>query len=125
MDRTAAYIKQCDCPEIQERWNPGLGDYYFVRARTEPTSIVDVYSGHRWALLPREVNYGWLPTQSQIQTLLQPIELHELLDICAEPDGIMWRALHQYAESMEQLWLAFYMYEKHGKVWDDKQWVKK
>ena len=28
-------------------------------------------------------------------------------------------------ETMEQLWLAFYMHEKHGKIWDDeKGWVK-
>ena len=26
--------------------------------------------------------------------------------------------------SMEQLWLAFVMKEKHGKVWSDDQWVK-
>ena len=24
----------------------------------------------------------------------------------------------------EQLWLAFYMYEKHGKVWNGEEWVK-
>jgi len=26
--------------------------------------------------------------------------------------------------SMEQLWLAFYMYEKHKKTWDKEKWVK-
>jgi len=28
-------------------------------------------------------------------------------------------------KSMEQLWLAFYMHEKHKKIWDGKKWKKK
>jgi len=26
-------------------------------------------------------------------------------------------------ESMEQLWLSFYMHEKHGKKWDGERWI--
>ena len=34
-------------------------------------------------------------------------------------------AIHRkYLDSMEQLWLAFVMKEKYGKVWDGKSWTK-
>jgi len=144
MDTSKEYIKMCDCPEIQGQWKPSEGDNFsFIN---EPKIIKDY---EIWALEKRELSsieewneiiktmgnhfvdhfieardcFVWLPRQDQIQEMLQPIELHELLEVCMEPDGIMQIALHEYAESMEQLWLAFYMYEKHKKAWDGKKWV--
>lgn len=68
---------------------------------------------------------GQLYRQDQLQEILG-FEIYEFLDICSESDGIMWQALHDYATSMEQLWLAFVMKEKYEKVWDQikKDWVR-
>ena len=65
----------------------------------------------------------WLPRQDQLQEMLD-CETYELLDMCSESDGIMWQALHDYASSMEQLWLAFVMKEKYNKTWDKDKWLK-
>ena len=37
--------------------------------------------------------------------------------------GLDWS--YRTTPSMEQLWLAFYMSEKHNKYWDGSQWVIK
>ena len=34
------YIKECDCPEIQELWKPKMGDFYFNRAYTAKIDIM-------------------------------------------------------------------------------------
>ena len=105
MDTSREYIKMCDCPEIQG-------------------TIHDWRDRKSWsALIEERDEFIWLPRQDQIQDMLQPIELHELLDMCGNGSGIMWEALHEYADSFEQLWLAFYMSEKHHKIWDGKKWV--
>ena len=107
MDTSEEYVKMCDSSEIQEHTRANPGDVHLCRNGDESGA-----SG-----------FVWLPRQDQIQDMLQPIELHELLDMCGNGSGIMWEALHEYADSFEQLWLAFYMHEKHKKVWDGKKWV--
>ena len=123
MDTSEQYIKMCDWPEIQDKWEPGDGDWaYSIRDGASPIFPPTRYLGKLLGRLKDD--FTFLPRQDQIREWLGPIELHELLDICSEPRGIMWKALHEYAESFEQLWLAFYMYEKHGKVWNGEKWVK-
>jgi hypothetical protein len=113
MDKSKEYIKMCDCPDIQEQWG--------YRKTIKPNVHDFVHHEEAKYTFGREV---WLPRQDQIQEMLQPIELHELLDMCGNGSGIMWEALHEYADSFEQLWLAFYMLEKHKKKWDGKKWMK-
>ena len=150
MDTSEQYVKMCDCGEVQGPWEPKKGDYYFPKGnwwhpdleRVDGVEILNFSQPDKTT--PVEYHYPakkdrfrltehgscpcshhvFLPRQDQIQEWLGPIELHELLDICSEPRGIMWKALHEYAESFEQLWLAFYMYEKHGKVWNGEEWAK-
>lgn len=72
----------------------------------------------------------WLPRQDDIQ------EMCEAIPMKMSPwDKAYW--LYSFAEShrnpnepfpfksMEQLWLAYYMWEKHGLTWDGKKWTKK
>lgn len=137
MDTSSEYIAMCDCDEVQSQWGYKEGDWVHEKkfTRNPPSTtlfcldrdIKDDYFGDNWATFEEQIEdlkkseAVWLPRQDQLQDMLQPIELHELLDICGEADGIMWEALHEYATSMEQLWLAFYMYEKHGKVWNEME----
>jgi len=118
MDTSKEYIKMCDCPEIQEEWESKVGDFYFVRdGLFRPMSTVDVYDGGGYAVLPRDANYGWLPRQDQIQEMLGGYPILYCL-------RMLYMEFHPEFEpdSFEQLWLAFYMHDKHKKKWDDKRW---
>lgn len=67
----------------------------------------------------------WLPRQDQIQEMIGESQncryllkrLNEwAIDYCY---GWMLKA------SMEQFWLTFYMWEKHKKMWNGKEWIEK
>jgi len=108
MDTSEEYIKMCDCPEIQEQM------FDFEDGHNNDNSA---YSG-------KIVDGGhlvWLPRQDQIQEMFKtaPFVLAGDFDkkmenyITGNPDN--W--------SFEMLWLAFYMYECHQKVWNGKKWA--
>ena len=72
-------------------------------------------------------NALWLPRQDQLQEMVKTTE--------TEPAPIVVEMLARFATwglyvenypftSMEQLWLAFAMKEKHSKRWDGDKWVK-
>ena len=149
MDTSEIYIKMCDCPEIQGEWDSQEGDYTFFRDhRQRPTTIVGVYDGSPWALLPRDVNYGWLPRQDQIQEMvgekifagLVTFDNNDIGERISYLSGRFDNFVKYHGRkviptgkntakatylflSMEQLWLAFYMYEKHKKIWDGEKWI--
>ena len=110
MDTSKEYIKMCDCPEIQLKEGEHAGVYSFYNYDSVPSI--------------------WFPRQDQIQEMMK--DHFELGDIM-EP--FIFLATHilselsednhyQKAKTPEQLWLAFYMFEKHGKVWDGEKWLK-
>ena len=73
----------------------------------------------------------WLPRQDQLQDMVELTGYKEndktvdlwILGDFTEFTGNNWKTF----VTMEQLWLAFVMHKKYGKVWDDEQgnWVKK
>ena len=108
MDMSETYQKMCDCEEVQNQWR---------RFSVDVSQDSLVWGGES----ERNHDMLWLPRQDQIQEMLQ-LELHELLELCSE--SVIQEALYRYAESFEQLWLAVYMDEKHGKAWDGKEWIR-
>ena len=60
--------------------------------------------------------YGWIETSIPNITLV--IRFAEFCNTHGDENVDIRKG------SMEQLWLAFYMYEKHGKTWDGKKWDK-
>lgn len=149
MDTSKEYIKMCDCPEIQEQWKPIEGDSFSFLS--EPKLIKDY---EIWALEKRELSdieewnkiiktmgnhfvdhfveardcFVWLPRQDQIQEMVET----NILDLLNKFykyvfDDLSWMfnkdSIIKF-KSMEQLWLAFYMYEKHQKIWDGEKWLK-
>ncbi|MFC1567341.1 hypothetical protein ACFL3R_00705 [Thermodesulfobacteriota bacterium] len=123
------YIKQCDCPEIQDAWEPRVGDW------TDKGMVCHIADNNLNNIIIRtrasESLYGraiyqkkdltWLPTQEQLQGMLgYPLgglvtTFCEWLDDVTFPVGEI--------RTMNQLWLAFVMHELHGKKWDGKEWV--
>ncbi len=77
----------------------------------------------------------WLPRQDQLQEMVIISAdciggglagvLGDFYDFL-RPVGISMEFIAGYCKqftSMEQLWLAFVMKEKYGKVWDNKDWI--
>jgi len=108
MDTSETYIKMCDCPEIQE----GHG---------ELTWIQEDFCG--W----KNKKLLWLPRQDQIQEMLGyaiGALVNDFHQYC-ELDLKMYENPSNLPRIMEQLWLAFYMHEKHKKIWDGEKWAIK
>lgn len=154
MDKSKEYIQQCDCPEIQSGWKPKEGDFfafcgdpkiikdYEIQALEnrelsdieEWDKIIKTMGGHFVDHFKeaREC-FVYLPRQDQIQGMM-PFEENKDYPLCCY---CFIDALFEFSRrdnckihvgsSMEQLWLAFYMYEKHSKIWSskEKEWVIK
>lgn len=117
MDTSKEYVKMCDKSGLEECCSYGI-----------PAFIGKVkYTGNNVFVELDQCSTTWrtvrLLRQSQIQEMFKtaPFVLSGDFDkkmenyITGNPDN--W--------SFEMLWLAFYMFEKHQKIWDGKEWVKK
>jgi len=109
MDTSKEYIEQCDCPEIQEQWG--------YRKTIKPNIHDFVHREEAKYTFGREV---FLPRQDQIQEMLG--DMGKCYEIFYELVLFDQRNLGQEANSMEQLWLIVYMWEKHKKIWTGKKW---
>jgi len=138
MDTSEEYIKMCACPEIQLNKKIQLGDYIALRGtdiasvcvhRGLPNHIygIDVPNPNEWIKLFR---------QDQIQEMMKFEDICECNYMFHEFSKLIYQTelwgkakvtfgAEECFDSMEQLWLAFYMHEKHGKIWGGEKWVKK
>ncbi len=123
MDKTKEYIKMCkEAKEIQDIYNMFHQKPYLISDLFSVSNgTLITFSTQPRGLIDKQYEIVWLPRQDQLQEMLD-CETYELLDMCSESDGIMWQALHDYASSMEQLWLAFVMKEKYNKIWNGDIW---
>ena len=140
MDVSETYVRMCDCLEIQcqKRKTPcfiNLEDGDWIQNHRGRVVVVAYYPGRKKRPLI------WLPRQDQIQEMIRdyyaegvkPVRLGawfpkgmvgltyilKKFNEFAPSDGII---AHE-VESFEQLWLAFYMHEKHGKTWNGSEWA--
>jgi len=67
----------------------------------------------------------WLPTQSQIQKMMGIKDGYDFFHGFVNKVFTNENYPYYRNKSPEQLWLAFYMHEKHQKTWDGEKWVKK
>ena len=70
----------------------------------------------------------WLPNQSQLQGMVGIREAFDgmwvrWLRFCVDDTWVIHEYPLRFRASMEQLWLAFVMKEKYGKVWNGEDWV--
>jgi len=128
VDTSKTYIKMCDCPEIQGQWNPkNFTSYHAYHKRLK--RVGDFIYGIQWENSDRE-ELIWLPRQDQIQKEFVNIrgigsKGYTLVKyfcewLISDSTDVMYDL-----SSMEQIWLAFYMHEKHKKIWDGTKWKKK
>ncbi len=136
MDNTETYIKMCGCVEIQgqkpvteDRVGSTYYGWYGIKLSNKK-----LYSTNR----PNGViDSIWLPRQDQLQEMLSGIKDRKtglrLRLVTAfyvwlkegetgEGDDLYFASRELDYNSMEQLWLAFVMKEKHNKVWVNNKW---
>lgn len=131
MDTSETYIKMCNCPEIQEKWDVNTGDYYWTGKSIEITEwllshiyhfaqkhmITDTYVEEQLK------DCIWLPRQDQAQKMIG--DMGRCYEAFYEMILFDQRNLGQEAKTMEQMWLIVYMHEEHGKAWSGTKWKKK
>lgn len=134
MDRTKEFILQCEkAVEIQKQWELMSGDF-FTRSLTDMVYTLDQgeldningIDRDRCHKMPYFIWIGskiWLPRQDQLQGMLKDkyswsnnIPHHLIWDFSSFVEN------HGRIKTMEQLWLAFVMQVKFGKVWNGKDW---
>lgn len=130
MDTSKTYIEMCDCEEVQE------GRTTFKRPSSGKTDRTVLDGENVFALLDETSTNErtiWLPRQDQIQEMflditetfskwLLKIELftHKSMPWDVKVgDGLK---TPYWFGTWEQLWLAFYMNEKHNKQWNGEEW---
>ena len=129
MDTSEKYIKMCDCIEVQG-CKSGLdrNDFFRINYDNIPdlTNFVFFVTGHIGDLSVGKEAI-WLPRQDQTQEMIdnpsgiwvhRHNRFHFFVSIESKLDH-SWALVH---DTQEKAWLAFYMHEKHGKVWDGEKW---
>ena len=136
------YIEMCDCPEIQNKWKPKMGDFflrkcdvlalrgYFIEEKEYGEIHRKSTGGIRWWTDGKI----WLPRQDQLQDMvtrynieyfsMSAVHLHNHLE-CHIRVNDSYLIYFQQFTSMEQLWLAFVMKENFNKIWKDGKWTIK
>lgn len=130
MDYTRTYFKMSDHPIIQDQFNYESGNLV-ARKTGKDFKAVFVLADHnkkyirnmnqRWA----EGHYVWMPRQDEIQKMFGygvAILINDFQEFC-ELDFKMYEHPENLL-SMEQLWISFYMKEKHQLTWNGEKWQK-
>ena len=120
----------CNCRGIQNEWiaPPNEWDIAIQKNSGEQNT-----AGER--IDPSEMNYFiWLPRQDQIQEMiLECYKKQFKIASCFLVNNMFNFWLHSdlsdrkrqfKVETLEQLWLVFYMNEKHGLTWNKDKWIK-
>jgi len=138
MEISEQYIKMCEkAEEIQEGHNWNDGDYYhkrrykdadcpFTDGYVEQTLIYCNACRQEYGCHEDYKRMIWLPTQSQLQEMLEGfgyfallVQFFEFAKSVVIREGPIDTIPF---DSMEQLWLGFVMSKLYGKVWDGEDW---
>src|SRR4030043_1279494 len=127
MDKSANYIRMCESiEEIQEQWQPEFGDFYLSNSLRLTSPCQPIMSD-----LEKKVSYlktikaVWHPRQDQLQEMV--IEKYATpWDLAIAFSKVLMGDNTSYFDnfdSMEKLWIAFIMLEKHKRKWKDGEGV--
>ena len=127
MDKSSHYINMCESAKvIQKQWKPDFGNFFVSMSSGQTSQCLTVVSE-----LEKKVSYlksikaVWLPRQDQLQEMV--IEKYATpWDLAIAFSNVLMADNASYFDafdSMEKLWLAFIMFEKHKKKWKDGEWV--
>ena len=149
---TAKHIKMCkEAKEIQKDWKPKVGDYcvcsrgmigVLTSDKKQKVTYPDGNTGYAYIGVRLKDgapwssrNPIWLPTQEQLQEMWEKEYLKrptkkgwfgEFVDWMGDRYNKREEIPEEIFDTMTELWLAFIMWKKYGKVWDDEkeEWLK-
>lgn len=118
------FTRQCDCPEIQDGWEPKVGDKYAAR------SCVDITGFVLPELIPCRLHSDmiYLPSETDLWAKL-PVWAGLIKTQVPEKGKavIRYRCMNTsiYGGTAQQALIQGVMYELHQKKWDnEKGWVR-
>lgn len=132
MDTSETRIKMCKKAEEIQELAPKMEPWFSY-------NNVTVDSRGEFNAFPQnwpEDSFIWLPRQDELQEMLGdkwsvpwlPRNIWDFYRTQFYPHSVYEReGLYPSTwepDSMEQLWLAFVMKEKYGKVWNGEDWIK-
>lgn len=120
MDTSEQFIRMADCEEIQADYDWNIGDNYAYpdEGGALQTVIGSGMPTNRWSTAI------WLPRQDQLQAMLDnEIAINLLYKFHHFYNTKSDYPTMEVSLSMEQLWLAFIMFELHSKKWDGDKWA--
>jgi hypothetical protein len=127
MDKSSHYIKMCESAKvIQKQWKPDFGDFFvsMLLGLTSPCQSIASDLEKKVSYL-KKLKAVWLPRQDQLQEMV--IEKYATSwDLAIAFSNILMADNASYFDnfdSMEKLWIAFIMLEKHRKKWKDGEWI--
>ncbi len=104
----------------QDMWKPKYGDKYYLIKRKIVEHIGTRPGLEFWASKPG-IKVVWLPRQDDIQAMFD--QSVSILSLLTEFYQFVNGDAHLTFSTFEQLWLAFYMKQKHKMEWDGKDWI--
>jgi hypothetical protein len=142
VDISPEYIKMCEkAKEIQGKWVPQPWDFIYNPNALDFDPDLERGDEHFWSILPRGIADGgvygpyvedgkvedgryaniiFLPRQDQLQDMVQdgsPFTIEEIFHEWFVEVGCKCEG------SWAQHWLAFIMWNVHGKTWNGEDWV--
>ncbi len=111
---------------VQKQWKPDFGDFFvsLSAGRTSPCLSVVSELEKKPSYL-KTIKAVWIPRQDQLQEMV--IENYAApWDLAIAFSNVLIADKASYFDSfdsMEKLWLAFVMLEKHKKKWKDGEWI--
>ncbi len=135
MDTSKIYIKMnLKAPELWKEWKPIEGDFiYLLQGKASQPAIIKEWSGKNASIKPLLNNGGkwawWI--KEEMIPLFRQDQLQDMVGVFnSEVIAYFLSALKRFEvktnrqfKSWEQLWLAFVMKEKFGKVWNGIEWT--
>jgi hypothetical protein len=112
-------IKMCDVPEIQDRWEPKVGDRVWSKDRDElDISKIDEDTG-------QIKFYGDNVHIPRIEEVLGWLEAYKYsIDVVGESD--LWEIFHVnsvWSDTPIKSLLKAYMHLEHSKTWNGEVWA--
>jgi hypothetical protein len=128
MDKSNLYLKKCtNAEEIQKNWELKDGDY-FIAVKSAPilskVCILNDWETRNHVIENRSI-FIWIPGLDQLQNMIDWTQWEFRITKRSKFEMHYASNSEQLSstvtgESMEQIWLAFVMKEKYGKIWNKK-----
>lgn len=128
------YVDMCEkAEELQKIRSTNYGNYFCSHNTTSFYDLIIINDCNNYS--SQNEKDIWLPRQDQLQEMAIPyydsvghstvaniINLAYNMNLILRESSISWDYWMQF-KTFEQFWLAFVMYKKYNKVWNNKNWI--